>query len=189
MLSITLPDVELFDESTSSFVYVKGQTITLEHSLVSISKWESTWKEPFLSDKKKTRDQTIDYIKCMTITQNVNPLLYKNLSKNVLDTIQEYMNDSMTATWFGESKDPNRQRKTIRGRVITSELIYYWMIEAGIPIECQKWHINRLMTLIQVCNEERKAADPNNKNKLDPRSMARSRSALNAQRKARMHRR
>ena len=184
MLSITLPDVELFDESTSSFVYVKGQTITLEHSLVSISKWESTWKEPFLSDKKKTRDQTIDYIKCMTITQNVNPLLYKNIDKKTVDKIQEYMEDSMTATWFSNSTDKHGQS---RGRTITSELIYYWMIEAGIPMECQKWHLNRLMTLIQVCNEERKAADPNNRKKMDPRTMAMSRSALNAQRKARRH--
>ena len=183
MLSITIPDIELFDESTNSFSYVKGQTISLEHSLVSISKWESTWKEPFLSDKQKTREQTLDYIKCMTITQNVNPLLYKNLSKSIIDTVQNYMNDPMTATWF--NKTPNQQQS--KGRVITSELIYYWMIEAGIPMECQKWHINRLMTLIQVCNEERKAADPNNRNKLSARDMARSRSALNAQRKARMH--
>lgn len=184
MLSITLPDIELFDESTSSFVYVKGQTITLEHSLVSISKWESTWKEPFLSDKQKTRDQTIDYIKCMTITQNVNPLLYKNIDKKTVDKIQEYTKDSMTATWFSSSTNQHGQS---RGRTITSELIYYWMIEAGIPMECQKWHLNRLMTLIQVCNEERKAADPNNRKKMDPRTMAMSRSALNAQRKARRH--
>ena len=183
MLSITLPDIELFDESTNSFTYVKGQTITLEHSLVSISKWESTWKEPFLSDKPKTKEQTLDYIKCMTITQNVNPLLYKHLSKAVIDKIQNYINDSMTATWFKKTDETNRTR----GRVITSELVYYWMIEAGVPMECQKWHLNRLMTLIQVCNEERKAADPNNRKKMNPRDLARSRSALNAQRKAHMH--
>lgn len=183
MLSITLPDIELFDESTNSFTYVKGQRIVLEHSLVSISKWESTWKEPFLSDKPKTKEQTIDYIRCMTITQNVNPLLYKNIPKKTIDSVQEYMNDPMTATWFAKNEEKPRNR----GRVITSELVYYWMIEAGIPMECQKWHFNRLMTLIQVCNEERKAADPNNKKKMNPRDLARSRSALNAQRKAHMH--
>ncbi len=183
MLSITLPAVELYDESTNSFSYINGQTVMLEHSLVSISKWESTWKEPFLSDKAKTRAQTVDYIKCMTITQNVNPILYQNLSKETVDKVQAYMNNSMTATWFSKKEN---ERQT-RGRVVTSELIYYWMIESGIPMECQKWHINRLMTLIQVCNEERKAADPNNHKKMNPREMARSRSALNAQRKARMH--
>lgn len=183
MLSITLPDVELFDESTNTFTQLNGQTIMLEHSLVSISKWESTWKEPFLSDSAKTRAQTVDYIKCMTITQNVNPLLYKNLSDEIIKKVQTYMNDPMTATWF--NKQENKQHS--RGRAVTSELIYYWMIESGIPMECQKWHLNRLMTLIQVCNEERKAADPNNHKKMNPRDLARSRSSLNAQRKARMH--
>lgn len=192
MLTITIPDLELFDEDTSTFSTIKGQTIALEHSLVSISKWEAKWKEPYLSDKPKTVAQSIDYVKCMTITQNVNPLLYKNISNDTMEKIQEYINDPMTATWInksGKQQNPNgmTQKAGPNGRVITSELVYYWMFESGIPMDCQRWHFNRLMTLIRVCSEERKAADPTNKKKLSPRDMARSRSALNAQRKAHMH--
>lgn len=183
MLYVTLPDTELFDEETNEFRYVKGQTVALEHSLVSISKWESKWKKPFLSDKSMTQEETLDYVKCMTITQNVNPVLYTNLNQELVKQITDYIQDSMTATWF--SKKETEQRG--RGRPVTSELIYYWMIESGIPMECQKWHLNRLMTLIQVCNEERKAADPNNKKRINPRDFARSRSALNAQRRAHIH--
>lgn len=182
MLTLTIPDIEVYDESTNMFSYIKGQTIVLEHSLVSVSKWESKWKIPFLSSEDKTASQTIDYIRCMTITQNVNPILYNNLTQSMLEKIQKYINDPMTATWFS-----NRNKQNSSKRVVTSELIYYWMIESGIPMECQKWHLNRLLTLIEVCNEERKAADPNNRKKINPRDIARSRSALNASRKANMH--
>ena len=192
MLTITIPDLELFDEDTSTFSTIKGQTIALEHSLGSISKWEAKWKEPYLSDKPKTVAQSIDYVRCMTITQNVNPLLYKNLSNEMMQKIQEYINDPMTATWINKSGKPQNklsgpQSPSRNKRVVTSELVYYWMFESGIPMECQRWHFNRLMTLIEVCSEERKAADPNNKKKMSPRDIARSRSALNAQRKAHMH--
>lgn len=184
MITLTFPDLELFDESTNTFSYVKGQTVSLEHSLVSISKWESRWKVPFISKNEMTPAQVKDYIKCMTITQNVNPAMYDNITQQMVDRIMKYIDDPMTATWFGDKKD-NRQRQN--GRPVTSELIYYWMIEAGIPMECQKWHLNRLLTLIEVVSEERKANDPNNKHKVNPRDFARSRSALNAARRAKMH--
>lgn len=182
MLTIYLSDLELFDESTNTFSVIKGQVITLEHSLVSISKWEMLWKEPFIGKDDLTSAQIIDYIRCMTITQNVNPLLYTGITQTTVDKVKQYMDDPMTATWFRDDKT-----KTRSTRKITSELVYYWMIESGIPMECQKWHFNRLMTLIQVCNEERKAADSNNRKKMNPRDLARSRSALNAQRKAQLH--
>lgn len=185
MLTLTLPDVELYDEKNNQFMYAKGQTITLEHSLVSVSKWESKWKIPFLSGKTMTAEQTRDYIRCMTITQNVNPILFSKLTQETLDIVTEYIQDPQTATWFSE-KDKQKQGGG-SNRPITSELIYYWMIESGIPMECQKWHLNRLLTLIEVCNAERKAADPNNKKRYNPRDLAKSRSALNAQRRAAMH--
>lgn len=147
MLVITTPERELWDEKAQEFIYVKSQTLQLEHSLVSLSKWESKWNKPFFSKKSKTFEETIDYIKCMTITQNVSPEVYYSLSqKNVID-INAYIEAPMTATTF-----PNKEKNTINKEQITAELIYYWMIALNIPFECQKWHLNKLLTLIRVCN-------------------------------------
>ena len=147
MLTITIPDVEMYDEKTNNFFTIKGQTLQLEHSLVSISKWESKWNKPFLSKNDKTLEETIDYIKCMTITQNVNPDVYKNLSKSNIDEINKYIGAPMTATTFSNNNQKGRSQETV-----TNELIYHWMIALNIPMECQKWHLNRLLTLIRVCN-------------------------------------
>lgn len=153
MIQITIPanvTDELWDEEKQCFVYPeskKEQTLQLEHSLVSLSKWESKWCKPFFSKKEKSYDETIDYIKCMTLTKNVDPDVYFRLTNENVCQIQEYINAPMTATSFYD--DPNGNKG---GReTITSELIYYWMIALNIPFECQKWHINRLMTLIRVC--------------------------------------
>ena len=146
MLTVTIPDVELFDEEKQEFLFIKGQTLSLEHSLVSLSKWESKWKKPFLTKNEKTSEEIIDYIRCMTITQNVNPIIYSGIGPEILKTIIEYMDDSMTATTF-KDMDQKHSRE-----IITAEIIYYWMIELGIPFECQKWHLNRLLTLINVCS-------------------------------------
>ena len=161
MLQVTIPERELWDRKKDEFVVFKGQTLALEHSLVSISKWESKWQKPFLAKGKKTSEELRDYIRCMTITQNVNPLAYLCLTKQNIDDITAYIDSPMTATTFSDKKEksPNKQ-------VITSELIYYWMIEAGVPFECEKWHINRLLTLIQVCGAERERLNPNNKNRV-----------------------
>lgn len=148
MLTITIPAAELFDESTLEYIYTKTTTIQLEHSLVSVSKWESKWEKSFLSTKL-TNEQLYDYIRCMTITQNVDPNIYKVIPEKQMKEIEKYINSKQTATWFGNSKKQAPSR-----RVITSELIYYWMIACGIPFECQKWHLNRLITLIRVCQEE-----------------------------------
>lgn len=146
MLSITIPARELFNDQTQEFIYTKEYRIQLEHSLVSISKWESKWNKPFLSKNNKTMEETIDYIKCMTITQNIDPVAYNGLTNQNINDINNYIDAPMTATTF------NNQHNSPSKEVITSELIYYWMIALNIPMECQKWHVNRLLTLIRVCN-------------------------------------
>lgn len=146
MLKITIPARELFDEKSQTFFSTKEQTLQLEHSLVSLSKWESKWCKPFLSIDEKTLEETIDYIKCMTITQNVDSNVYNYLTNSNIEEINNYISAPMTATTFNDNTK-GRGRETI-----TSELIYYWMISLNIPMECQKWHLNRLLTLIRVCN-------------------------------------
>ena len=153
MLVITIPaskPVEYYDEIKEEFFTKPGtkeQTLQLEHSLVSLSKWESKWCRPFLSNPPATVEETIDYIKCMTITKNVDPEVYNNLTEENIKQIKEYINAPMTATTFYEEKGVKRNKETV-----TSELIYYWMISLQIPSDYEKWHINRLLTLIRVCN-------------------------------------
>ena len=147
MLRITIPAVEEWDEFKQEFVTTKEQTLCLEHSLVSLSKWESKWCKPFLSKQEKTYEETIDYIKYMTLTPNVNPEVYRVLTNDNIAEINKYIEAPMTATTF------SRDRNSKSGQeIVTSELIYYWMIALNIPFECQKWHLNRLLTLIKVCN-------------------------------------
>lgn len=175
MLTVVIEPREYFDERISEFVNIKGATIQVEHSLVSVSKWESKWHKSFLSDNQRTEEETIDYVRCMTLTQNVDPEIYRNLSaKNIAD-IQEYINAPMTATWFNDRSSKARSSK----RVITSELIYCWMITLGIPMECQKWHLNRLLTLIRVCDIENSP-----KKKMSKNELLNSNRSLNAARKA-----
>lgn len=148
MLKIFVPSGELFDELSGRFITVNGRELQLEHSLVSISKWESRWKKPFLSDQPKSREETMDYVRCMTISQNVDPNVYLGLSEANVNAVNKYIDDPMTATTF-----KNDKKKASR-QIVTSEIIYYWMISLGIPMECQKWHLNRLLALIRVCDEK-----------------------------------
>ena len=148
MLQITIPSRELWDESTNEFVITKEQILQLEHSLISISKWESKWQKAFLTKQEQTHEETIDYIKCMTLNQNVDPNVYNYLTNDNIRQINAYIDSPMTATYFSEEKGGRGGR----GEQITSELIYYWMIALQIPFECQKWHLNRLLTLVRVCN-------------------------------------
>ena len=152
MLQIIVPATEQWDEIKQEFVYTKETTLQLEHSLVSLSKWESKWCKPFLSKEDMTAEETIDYIRCMTITQNVNPEVYTCLSDENIAQVRDYIQAPMTATFFRKEKGPPSRE------IITSELIYYWMITLNIPFECQKWHLNRLLTLIRVCNIKNKPA-------------------------------
>jgi hypothetical protein len=146
MLTITVPAIELYDESREEFDICEEQILQLEHSLVSLSKWESRWHKPFISKKEKTNEETIDYVRCMTITKNVNQKVYRCLSNDNIKAIRDYIEEEMTATTFSNEK------KTINRDVITAEIIYYWMVSLRIPFECEKWHLNRLLTLINVCN-------------------------------------
>lgn len=146
MLKITIPAAELFD-GQENFIQVKEQTLQLEHSLVSLSKWESKWHKAYLSRKKKTPAESRDYVRCMTLTQNVNPNVYLALTPALLRQVNAYIDDPMTATTF-----PKGFKKSGSQETVTAEIIYYWMICYNIPFECQKWHLNRLLTLINVCN-------------------------------------
>lgn len=176
MLNITIPAQELFDENTQEFVATKEQTLRLEHSLVSLSKWESKWCKPFLSKTDKSIEETIDYIKCMTLTQNVDPNVYNYLTKENLIEINKYIEAPMTATTFHQEQGGSSNEQ------VTAELIYYWMIALNIPFECQKWHINRLLTLIKVCNIKNSPAKKMSRGDV----MSRNR-ALNASRRKKLN--
>lgn len=180
MLKITIPANEFFNEETSEFVTIKETNLTLEHSLVSISKWESKWHKPFMTKDPKTIEETRDYVRCMTLTQNVNPDVYMCLSNENIEAVNAYIDEPSTATWFGEKR--GKAGKGYNSRVVTSELVYYWMIQLQIPVEFQKWHFNRLMTLIRVCSEEQEAAS--GKHKMSKQDILRRNKALNAQRRA-----
>ena len=147
MLKITIPANEIWNPLNERFIYTKEQTLQLEHSLVSLSKWESKWCKSFLYTKEKTFEETIDYIKCMTITQNVSDDVYTRLTNKNIEDINNYIAAPMTATVFYDNKNQGGKNETV-----TAELIYYWMISLNIPFECQKWHLNKLITLIRVCN-------------------------------------
>ena len=148
MLQIKIPITpEGWDEAKNEFVEAREQVLQLEHSLVSLSKWESKWCKSFFSRQAKSYEETIDYIKCMTVTKNVDPEVYDHLTTANIAQINQYIESPMTATYFSEDKNGKSSKETV-----TSELIYYWMIALNIPFECQKWHLNRLLTLIRVCN-------------------------------------
>lgn len=176
MLRLKIKGKEFYDDVLEEFVVTKDQTLVLEHSLVSLSKWESKWKKPFWSKDKKSTLESLDYVRCMTITQNVPDETYLGLSDVEMSIVNEYIEDSMTATTFSNLDSETKNRE-----IITSEIIYYWMIALDIPVEFQKWHISRLLTLIQVCNV--KNAKPK---KLGRRAIANRNSQLNKQRREAM---
>jgi hypothetical protein len=175
MLTISVPSTELYDESTERFLESKETVLKLEHSLISVSKWEAKWKKPFLTNEQKSKDETMDYIACMTISLNIDHSAYLGITSEVLEKINEYIEDPMTATTFSKSSLTSRERSPI----ITSELIYYWMVAMTIPFECEKWHLNRLLTLINICDLKNKPAK-----KRSSRDVGREQARLNAERKA-----
>lgn len=171
MLTIVLPATEMFDDETQIFFDAEEVTIELEHSLASLSKWESIVKKPFLGKDEKTTSEMIEYIRCMTISPGVPSEAYSRLEEPHYKAIYDYMNAPMTATWFKEdNRPPSRE-------VITAELIYYWMIELNIPFECEHWHLNKLFTLIRVVNLKRQPAK-----KMNRRDAGAHQRALNLQR-------
>lgn len=177
MLTIAIPPVnDLWDERNQEFLSLPdGFSLCLEHSLVSMSKWESKWCIPYASRTHvKTNEQVIDYIRCMTITKNVPDVVYRCLTRDNLKEINAYIDAPMTATTF--AKEPPGQ---INGEQITAELIYWEMFELNIPMECQKWHLNRLLTLIKVCAKKRSPPK-----KMSQQEIMRRNTELNAQRRA-----
>ena len=182
MLQITIPAAtsESFNEETGEFVYTlitKEQTLQLEHSLVSLSKWESKYCKPFISQKEFTDEETLYYIKCMTLTQNVDPEVYNHIPEEVAIQIREYIKAPMTATVITDTKSNKSSRE-----VITSELVYYWMTKFNIYKECEKWHFNRLLTLIRVCLIKEKPPK-----KMSKSDVMRRNSALNAARRQQLN--
>lgn len=177
MLRIKIPPVELYDEAKGEFIWTREYELQLEHSLVSLSKWESRWKKPFLAPRDKTTEETLDYVRCMTVTQNVDDAVYKFINQKVIDEIVKYIDDSMTATTFPIEPNGSKNKETI-----TSELIYYWLIAFNIPFECQRWHLNRLLTLIKVCSIKNQPAKKVGRKEL----LARQR-ALNESRKSKLN--
>lgn len=175
MLTIVVPASEVYNELTNEFSYTNETTIRLEHSLVSISKWEAKWKKPFLGHEQKTREQIYDYVKFMTISQNVPEDVFRCLTKENYEAIGKYIEDSMTATWFSDTSNKGSGRE-----IITSERIYYWMVAYNIPFECQKWHLNRLLTLIKICSIE----NSRDSNKMSKSAIMRQNSALNKARRS-----
>lgn len=176
MLTITIPAAEAWDEIKQEFVYTQEITLDLEHSLVSLSKWESKWQKAFLSSKNKTDEEILDYIRCMTITPNVNPNAYSYLTADNIKTINSYIEAPMTATVFSDRNNkPSRE-------IITAELIYYWLIALNIPFECQYWHLNRLLTLVKVCNIKNSP-----KKKMSKRDVMSRNAALNAARRKQLN--
>ena len=154
MLEIVIPETHkrLWDEFKEEFVYVdfKETKLQLEHSLISLKKWEQIWHKPFLATKDKTYEEIRSYIQCMTLNHGVEGVIYDWISKDQVEDIVKYIEDDMTATWFKEDGLIGAQKNS--RQIITAEIIYYWMVSYNIPFECQYWHLNRLLTLIKVCN-------------------------------------
>lgn len=183
MLKLELKSKETWDPVKTEFGRIEAQTLVLEHSLVSLSKWESKHHKPFLDKtEEKTKEEIIDYIKCMTITQNVKDEVYVSLQNDsdALQKVNEYIQDSMTATTFYEYKGKSGQKPS--REIITSELIYYWMVAYNIPFICEKWHLNRLLTLVRICSIKNDTGKKMSKSEI----LARNKS-LNAARKARLN--
>ena len=178
MLTINVTVIpEQYNEETERFIHPVIVTLQLEHSLVSISIWESKWHKSFLSTKDLTDEETLDYIKCMTRTPNAPPDIYSYLSEENIQEIREYIANPMTATTFSEDKNKKYSREKI-----TSELIYYWMIAWNIPVEFENWHLNRLITLIRVCSVKNQTGK-----KMNQKDIASRNAALNAQRRAKLN--
>lgn len=177
MLRITIPGDEYFDDEKQEFVTRNDVRLDLEHSLVSLSKWESTWEKPFLGKDAKTDEETLGYVIAMSSDPNISPETLSRLSTENIKQINDYIDAKMTATWFNDapSKGPAQE-------IITAELVYYWMITLQIPMECQHWHLNRLFTLIKVFNKKNSPAKKMTKQQLAERNRQ-----LNAERKARLN--
>lgn len=146
MLLVSIKGQRLWDERKEEFITLSPAVFEIEHSLVAVKKWESIYKKPFFGKEEKSPEDILNYIRCMTVTKNVDQSVYNYIPMENLKQILEYIGDSMTATWFSKQTE----QKTGKKEIITSEIIYYWMITLQIPLECENWHLNQLFTLIRV---------------------------------------
>lgn len=180
MLEIVIPGREMYNERTGEFINLREQKVQLEHSLISLSKWEAKWKKPFLSEDDHSREELLDYLRCMCLTPNVDPLVFETIPLQQFEEIKNYISEDQTATKVYDRRiSGNYSRKK---DVVTSELIYYMMIFHGIPFECQKWHLSRLLMLIRVCSVKGSAA-----NSMSQKMIMDQNRALNNKRKMAMH--
>lgn len=179
MLNLVIPESEWFDSNTNKFIYYPETKLQMEHSLIAISKWEAKWKKPFLRKEQRTTEEFIDYLRCMTINQNVDPKIYYRLGKKEIDIIQQYIDDPHSATTFSNFKENKPGKK----EVITSELIYYWMVSAQIPFECEKWHLSNLMNLLRIADIK----SGGKSNKMPKADTYKQYRALNEARRAKHH--
>lgn len=198
MITVVIEPSEEIDDS-NNIVKIPGATLQLEHSLISLQKWEAIWQQPWLDNKnQKTREQTISYIKCMTINKNVSDEVYNKIPDYEINRVNTYINNPMTASKIdenlGQSNLKQLQHKNTHDSFISAELIYYWMIAFHIPFECRKWHLNQLLTLIRVCaakkeeeNAELERETKGNKVNTNWRATAQSFKAENARRRALWH--
>lgn len=183
MLTLTIHGEELWDEETETFIYPEIGTLELEHSLFSLSKWESKFEKPFLSSKEKTTEEVLGYIEMMCLSPNVPPEVFLNLQQSELDRVNEYIQAKMTATTFSSAGVTPQSNAGKPKEIITNEIIYYWMNKLAIPVEFQHWHLNRLFTLIEVHNRKE---NPPKKTGAMKRDAIAERAKINAERKAMM---
>jgi hypothetical protein len=172
MLRITVTMSESFDEEKQEFLS-ETFDLELEHSLVSVSKWESIWEKPFLVQEDKTPEEVFSYIECMILNPDPPPEIVYKLSERDLKVVHDHIASKATATWFNEQKVAGRSSETF-----TSELIYFWMSSFAIPFEAENWHLSRLLTLIRIHNVKNQKPKKMNRNE-----MAAQRRAENERRK------
>lgn len=176
MLKITVGDKEVYDESIQEFKAQGGVVLELEHSLVSLSKWESEFEKPFLTNDPKSGLEIIGYVRAMCLRPDIQETVFQKLSGENFQEINSYIDSKMSATWFNE-KQSERSRE-----VVTSELIYYWMTVYRIPFTCETWHLNRLFTLIRICNVKQDKPKP-----MTRAEQASEQRRINAERRARFN--
>lgn len=176
MLTIVIEEQDGFDESLNKFVKQPRVKLSLEHSLVSLAKWESRYHKAFLSRDDKSIEETLYYIKCMTITQNVDDKVYGRIDQSIINKVTTYIENPMTAMKFPKKEGPGSRE------IVTADIIYYWMVSFNIPLECQKWHLNRLLALIKVCSIRNQPPK-----KMSRSELLRRQKELNAQRRSRLN--
>lgn len=182
MLEIVLPGFEVWDNQAEEFLTTKGtegKVIQLEHSLISLKKWEAKWHKPFLGKEDRTYEEICDYVRCMTLTHGIPSSAYELIEPNTLSKIIDYIQDPMTATWFTKESEFNGVPRMGKQETITAEIIYYWMITLNVPAEYQKWHLNQLLTLIKVLNIKNTPSK-----KMSKADLLKQHAALNAARSA-----